>query len=69
MRRHNLLPTSDVVEMPYGYPAITTHLHNAHTASESDGYPMDFAVSGQYWDHHYAMMYARHDPNEALASL
>jgi FtsP/CotA-like multicopper oxidase with cupredoxin domain len=69
VRRYNDLPTADEVEMPIGYPAITTHLHNAHTASESDGYPMDFAVPGQHWDHHYAMMYARNNPREALASL
>ncbi|NOR68445.1 MAG: multicopper oxidase domain-containing protein [Methylomarinum sp.] len=69
VRRHNDLPTADQIKMPIGYPAISTHLHNAHTASESDGYPMDFAVPGQYWDHHHAMMYARNDPNEALGSL
>ncbi len=69
IRRYNDLPTADIVEMPIGYPCITTHLHNAHTASESDGYPMDFAVPGQFWDHHYAMYYARNDPNEALGSL
>ncbi|MGV6852766.1 MAG: multicopper oxidase family protein [bacterium] len=69
VRRYNDLPTSDQVIMPIGYPAITTHLHNAHTASESDGYPMDFAMPGQSWDHHYAMMYARNDPREALGSL
>ena len=69
VRRFNDLPSSENVEMPIGYPAITTHLHNAHTASESDGYPMDFAVPGQAWDHHYAMYLARNDPNEALGSL
>lgn len=69
VRRHNDLPTADQIKMPIGYPAISTHLHNAHTASESDGYPMDFAVPGQFWDHHHAMMYARNDPNEALGSL
>ncbi len=69
VRRYNDLPTADVVKMPIGYPSISTHLHNAHTASESDGFPMDFATSGQYWDHHYAMMYARNDSNEALGSL
>ena len=69
VRRYNDLPTSDVIKMPIGYPAITTHLHNAHTASESDGFPMDFAMSGQYWDHHYGMLYARNDPREALGSL
>ena len=69
VRRHNDLPTSDNVVMPVGYPAISTHLHNAHTASESDGYPMDFAMSGEFWEHHYAMYYARNDSNEALGSL
>ncbi len=69
VRRYNMLPTADRIEMPIGYPAISTHLHNAHTASESDGYPMDFAMPGQFWDHHYAMYLARNDPNEALGSL
>lgn len=69
VRRYNDLPSANDVIMPIGYPAITTHLHNAHTASESDGFPMDFATPGQHWDHHYAMMYARNDPNEALGSL
>ena len=69
VRRHNDLPFSEDVVMPIGYPAISTHLHNAHTASESDGYPMDFATPGEFWEHHYAMYYARNDSNEALASL
>lgn len=69
VRRYNDLPNSEDVKMPVGYPAVSTHLHNAHTASESDGYPMDFAVPGQFWDHHYAMYFARNDPNEALGSL
>lgn len=69
VRRYNDLPNSEDIKMPVGYPAVSTHLHNAHTASESDGYPMDFAVPGQFWDHHYAMYFARNDPNEALGSL
>jgi len=69
VRRFNDLPASEDVLMPIGYPAITTHLHNAHTASESDGYPMDFAMPDQFWDHHYAMLYARNDYREALGSL
>jgi len=69
VRRHNDLPLSEDIEMPIGYPAISTHLHNAHTASESDGYPMDFAMPGEFWEHHYAMYYARNDSNEALGSL
>ena len=37
----------------FGVPSITTHLHNGHTASESDGYPGNFHDSGTYWDNHY----------------
>lgn len=69
VRRYNDLPTLENSQIPFGYPACTTHLHNAHTASESDGYPMDFTVPGEFWDHHYAMYLARNDPREALGSL
>ncbi|VAW55769.1 Multicopper oxidase, partial [hydrothermal vent metagenome] len=69
IRRLNRLPDAADVMMPVGYPAVSTHLHNAHTASESDGYPMDFMQVGDHWDHHYAMYLARNDPKEALASL
>src|SRR3546814_18752703 len=30
---------------------------------------MDFMEPGEFWDHHYAMIYARHDEREALGSL
>ena len=69
VRRYNDLPDLEHSQMPFGYPASTIHLHNAHTASESDGYPMDFTIPGEYWDHHYAMMLARNNPREALGSL
>ena len=69
VRRYNDLPLAENAMIPFGYPATTLHLHNAHTASESDGYPMDFATPGEFWDHHYAMMLARNDPREALGSL
>ncbi|MBI1195235.1 MAG: multicopper oxidase domain-containing protein [Gammaproteobacteria bacterium] len=69
VRRYNDLPMTENALIPFGLPYTSIHLHNAHTASESDGYPGDFVGPGGYWDHHYAMMYARNDPNEALASL
>jgi len=69
VRRYNDLPMTENAKLPFGLPFSTIHLHNAHTASESDGYPADFTFPGQFWDHHYAMIYARHDPREALASL
>jgi FtsP/CotA-like multicopper oxidase with cupredoxin domain len=69
VRRFNDLPSVEDALIPFGFPTVTTHLHNAHSASESDGNPMDFFESGDFWDHHYAMIYARNDPREALGSL
>ena len=69
VRRYNNLPSAEDALIPFGFPFVTTHLHNAHVASESDGNPMDFFAPGEFWDHHYPIIYARNDPNEALASL
>src|SRR3954454_5415826 len=38
-----------------GIPESATHLHNMHTASESDGFPGDYVTSGYYRDSHYTM--------------
>lgn len=51
VRMHNALPP--VSDLGFGIPSTTTHLHNAHTASESDGFPGDFINPGQFHDHHY----------------
>lgn len=63
----------------FGSPEISTHLHNLHTPSESDGYPGDFFSStiagptltapGHCRDHHYVNAYAGGDPREALGTL
>ncbi|HKD41911.1 MAG TPA: multicopper oxidase domain-containing protein [Myxococcaceae bacterium] len=53
----------------FGKPEIITHLHNFHTASESDGFPGDFYPPGMYKDHHYAMALAGGNPDEALNTL
>lgn len=37
----------------FGLPELITHLHNAHTASESDGGPWNWTQRGDYTDHHY----------------
>ena len=76
----NANPTTPVQQIPggFGSPRISTHLHNGHTASESDGNPADFyppnpvpAYLPQYpasirnlifRDHHYAMFRAGLDP-------
>ena len=44
-------------------------MHNAHTASESDGYPNDWLNPGEYWDHHYANFPSGFDDREKLSTL
>jgi FtsP/CotA-like multicopper oxidase with cupredoxin domain len=50
VRFYNELPPDHV---GFGIPSISTHLHNGHTASESDGYPGNFFDSGTCWDNLY----------------
>src|SRR3989442_4284029 len=50
VRFYNQLPKD---HRGFGIPSISTHLHNGHTASESDGYPGNFFDSGTYWDNLY----------------
>ena len=61
----------------FGFPSVTTHLHNAHNPSESDGNPCDFYTNGHFCDQYYPNVLAGfnsdHQPNgdinEALATL
>ncbi len=41
-----------------GINQTAIHLHNMHSASESDGYPLDYVTAGHYRDHHYSMVTA-----------
>jgi FtsP/CotA-like multicopper oxidase with cupredoxin domain len=66
VRFHNNLPPNHV---GFGIPSVITHLHNGHTASESDGFPGDFYEVGQFKDHHYPNTYAGGDEREALSTL
>ncbi|HEX4955170.1 MAG TPA: multicopper oxidase domain-containing protein [Thermoanaerobaculia bacterium] len=61
----------------FGLPSVSTHLHNGHTPSESDGFPCDFFERGQFYDHHYPNVLAgalsTHPPdgdlNESMSTL
>jgi FtsP/CotA-like multicopper oxidase with cupredoxin domain len=72
---NNLPPEAD--NGGFGVPSVTTHLHNGHTPSESDGNPADFFEIGQFYDQHYPNVYAgilstnpgTGDINEALSTL
>ncbi|WP_251701945.1 multicopper oxidase family protein [Metapseudomonas boanensis] len=73
-RIHNELPSDHV---GFGTPEISTHLHNLHVGSESDGFPGDyysrnkagptldktgpFAGKGHFKDHFYPNIYAGYD--------
>lgn len=69
VRRHNRLPTVGHARVRFALPSTTTHLHNGHTASESDGNPQDWIDSGEFWDHHYGNFPASFDPREKLTTL
>jgi FtsP/CotA-like multicopper oxidase with cupredoxin domain len=74
IRNFNDLPADN---RGFGLNSVTTHLHNAHTPSESDGFPCDFFSSGKFYDQHYPNALAgfgsTHAPNgdinEALGTL
>jgi FtsP/CotA-like multicopper oxidase with cupredoxin domain len=75
VRNHNNLPANNG---GFGKNSVTTHLHNGHTPSESDGYPCYFFENGQFYDHHYpnvlAGVLSTHqaqggDINEAMSTL
>jgi FtsP/CotA-like multicopper oxidase with cupredoxin domain len=74
VRNFNRLPTANG---GFGKPSVSTHLHNGHTPSESDGNPIDFFEIGQFYDQHYpnvlAGVLSDHQPtgdiNEAMSTL
>ena len=55
VRNFNQLPADNG---GFGKNSVTTHLHNGHTPSESDGNPCDFFENGQFYDQHYPNVYA-----------
>ena len=69
VRRLNTLPKVGESKVTFALPKTTTHLHNGHTASESDGFPMDFIGSGEYWDHQYCNFPSGMDDREKLSTL
>ncbi|MES2295478.1 MAG: multicopper oxidase domain-containing protein [Pseudomonadota bacterium] len=69
VRRFNDLPQLGQANVRFALPSSSIHLHNGHTASESDGIPQDFTNPGEFWDHHYASIYAGMDQREAMGTL
>ncbi len=69
VRRYNDLPPVGVSKATFALPSTTSHLHNGHTASESDGSPQDWIDTGEFWDHHYPNFPSNFDPREKLTTL
>src|SRR5713226_4431992 len=76
VRNHNALPPVNQ-NGGFGIPSVTTHLHNGHTPSESDGFPCDFFEIGHFYDQQYPNVLAgfnstnqpNGDINESLGTL
>jgi len=77
-RNTNSLPAvNQVNNTGFGFPSVSTHLHNAHNPSESDGNPCDFYTAGHFCDQYYPNVLAGfnsdHQPNgdinESLSTL
>jgi len=74
---NSLPPVTQVNNTGFGMPSVTTHLHNAHNPSESDGNPCDFYTSGHFCDQYYPNVLAgfnstnepNGDINESLSTL
>jgi FtsP/CotA-like multicopper oxidase with cupredoxin domain len=75
IRNQNQLPAANG---GFGLNSVSTHLHNAHNPSESDGFPTDFFGAGQYYDQYYPNALAgfnsthkatNGDINESLGTL
>jgi FtsP/CotA-like multicopper oxidase with cupredoxin domain len=74
VRNFNDLPTNND---GFGKNQVTTHLHNGHTPSESDGFPCDWFDRGKFYDQHYPNVLAgvnsthpgTGDINESLSTL
>ena len=74
---NSLPPVTQVNNSGFGMPSVTTHLHNAHNPSESDGNPCDFYSAGHFCDQYYPNVLAgfnsdfapNGDINESLSTL
>jgi len=57
VRRFNELPPQSQ-NGGFGVPEMSTHLHNFHSAPESDGGPCRWFFRGQYFDHYHTAQQA-----------
>ncbi|MHC1743638.1 MAG: multicopper oxidase domain-containing protein [Syntrophobacteraceae bacterium] len=68
MRHYNALPIDPAANRGFGLHTITTHEHNGHSGSESDGYTGSFFFPGQFYDYRWPMALAGYDSINTEAS-
>lgn len=68
MRHYNALPIDPAANYGFGTHTISTHEHNGHNPSESDGYTQSFFFPGQFYDYHWPMVLAGNDSINTNAS-
>jgi cytochrome c peroxidase/FtsP/CotA-like multicopper oxidase with cupredoxin domain len=61
MRHYNTLPLDPAANNGFGLHTISTHEHNGHNPSESDGYTNAFYFPGQYYDYRWPIQLAGYD--------
>lgn len=67
-RHYNALPLTRFENGGFGVNEQTTHNHNAHNASTSDGASNAQFFPGQFYDYHWSTTLARHDMINTLAT-
>src|SRR5206468_382455 len=68
MRHYNMLPIDPGANHGFGLHTITTHEHNGHNPSESDGYTNAFFFPGQFYDYRWPMALAGYDTVNTTAT-
>ena len=61
MRHYNALPIDPTANRGFGLHTITTHEHNGHSPSESDGYANAFFFPGEFYDYRWPLQLAGYD--------
>ena len=67
-RHHNALPVDPAANFGFGMHTLSTHHHNGHNPSESDGYAHAFTFPGQFWDYRWPMILAGYDSINTTAT-
>lgn len=68
LRHYNTLPIDPSANRGFGVHTISTHEHNGHNPSESDGFTTAFFFPGQYYDYRWPLQLAGHDTVNTTAS-